>query len=244
MGVFDFLGFGKREKPNLAQNYMLQPASYQAPNNVKLSELAKKRINAGITGEPTAGVGFGEDFVSKAGNPQAKRMRDDFNNYTAPKLSSEASARGLSRSTLALDIQRRAGQENESGIDMLMADLYKLNKMQEKKDVSEGIQLGKDLDSEYLGQENLRTNTQNENENIITGRTVQGADANNARADQRQKATISAALNTLVPGSGSFFNSSNPVSSNPGAVNPVKTNLLGTSDDELEQLYQALSRGR
>lgn len=138
--------FKSSKKVNLTPSTTpLMPVQINPKKYGELSELSSRYMQ---------GPGFSSDFVEKSGNPQAQRMRADFQNYTSPFLSSQASARGLGRSTLALDQQRRGFQETESNIDQLMADLYKLNEAQKKSDTQFGANLGQNILSGDIGQQN------------------------------------------------------------------------------------------
>lgn len=239
-GLLSFLGFGRKEKPSLTQNYLSPPSAETAPLYGDLRNLAKKRIN----GE---GLGFGDDFVNKATNSQAERMRSDYKNYTSPTLDAELSKRGIARSAgpgLATDIKTRALQTNQSDIDQLMERFYVLNEAQKKTDQTEGINLGNELDTQYLNQGNNQASQFNAAEAGNTARTVGVAATNNANSLKRQNQTLGMLMNMAVPGSGMAFNQS---AANPATTqNSSSVRLAGTSDDELEQIYQEIlkSRGR
>ena len=154
-----FLGglFGGRRKPNLTPDVSVKTPAQASPGlYYPMSDLAKRRIQAAYTGEETPGVGFGDDFVNKATNPQAERMRQDFQNYTSPFLSNQASARGVGRSILALDQQRRGAQEAQSEIDQLMSKFYVLNETRKKEDEDNGVSLGERLLGQDVSQSNLQ----------------------------------------------------------------------------------------
>lgn len=157
MALFGFLG--RKAKPNLANPQPFRTYS-DAPNNTSLSELAKQRIHAGISGAETPGVGFGQDFVSKTTNPVIAQRNAQFQQQEMPFISSQLSARGVGRSGgagLATDIVNKASQQKNRDVDEIFANMYKLNKAQEKADISEGIGLGKSLDDSYIGQENQKS---------------------------------------------------------------------------------------
>lgn len=188
-GLLGFLGFGKSSKPNLTQNFRMPASAESAPLFGDLRALASKRIR----GE---GLGFGDDFVNKATNSQAQRMRADYNQYTSPALDSELSKRGVARSAgggLATDIKTRALQTNQSDIDMLMERFFVLNESQKKADQTEGINLGNQLNTQYLNQDNEQSSQFNAAERGNTERTVARANTNNANALARQNQTLQAA---------------------------------------------------
>jgi len=90
-------------------------------------------------------AGFGDDFVNQATNPQAKRMREDFLNYTDPYITSKASAMGMGRSNLTLNKKAQAFSENESDIQQLMSKFLVLNEAQKKTDQAQGAQISESL---------------------------------------------------------------------------------------------------
>ncbi len=229
-GLLGFLGFGKREKPNLNSNFRELPQAQDAPLYGDLRDLAKKRINGGD-------LGFGDDFVSKAGNPLAKQMRDKFSNVTDPYINSEMSKRGINRSSIATDSKIKAYQSNESAIDSMMADFYKLNEMQKKTDQSEGIRVGENINSSYLNQGNNAANAYNAHEEAVTGRTVGAADARNQRADKMQDASVGFLMNTLVPGSGTAFTAATKPAQ---TQNSSQVKLAGSSNEEFETWLNSL----
>lgn len=55
--------------------------------------------------------------------PTADQTRSDWSNYVAPQISSDASARGLGRSTLVSDLLRRSAGEREMGLATLAGNL-------------------------------------------------------------------------------------------------------------------------
>lgn len=133
-----------------------------APLNEPLSLLAKKRINAGLTGNiPDDGsIGFGPDFVSKTTNPAIAQRNAQFTQQEMPFISSQLSARGVGRSGgagLATDIVNKASEQKNRDVDEIFAKMFQLNKAQEKADISEGIGLGKNLDDSYIAQENQKS---------------------------------------------------------------------------------------
>lgn len=241
MSLFGSL-FGKKKKVNLTPD--ITPMPFGASDySVPLKQLALSRIR----GE---GVGFGNDFTERAGNSQAKRMRQDFQDYTSPFLSSQASARGLGRSSLALDQQRRAYGETQSDIDQLMERLYILNKQQEKSDISEGINLATQQQGAEFNQSNQQAaaserlanatvaqqNLQAQNERDAAGRIFQ---AGGTFIGNGGFGSIGTLLNKIKPGMGNAFTSLDGIGRN---VNPTKANILG--NDEIESFLQALYAAR
>lgn len=247
-GILGFLGFGKKEKPNLTQNYQAPPAASSAPLYNELRNLASRRIQG-------QDLGFGEDFVDKSTNAQAKRMRQDYQDYTSPMLDSELSKRGVSRSAgpgLATDIKTRAIQTNQSDIDQLMERFFTLNEAQKKSDQTEGIKVGDQLNTQYLNQGNESARQFNAAEAGNTARTAGVAAVNNANSQARQNNTLQALGGFM--GSGGLGNigsllSKAGLSSLGGAFSSMNdigksmgTSSVNLGDDDFSLLEQYLKK--
>lgn len=249
-GFLDFLGFGKKQKTNTPET-ILPPASYQAPQYGSLKQLADRRTQAAYSGEETPGVGFGPDFVSKTTNPVANSMRSNLQQYTLPQLNSEASKRGLGRSSIALDQNTRAVQNNENQIGNLMSQFYQLNEAQKKTDQTQGVELGQNLDSQYLNQGNIRAETQNSANQAQANRDFQTASTNNANSLARQNSALQAGAYTLNPIGGALGSIGKSIGGPAGGLlsqfgggiqnfgqSATQANLLG--NDELKRLADLL----
>lgn len=156
MSVFSSLF--KTKKQNLTPDKTVPNAS-DSPFYNSLSQLAKQRIRAGTTGEETPGVGFGPDFVSRTTNPVISQRNATFKDETMPFLSSQLSARGVGRSGgagLATDVVNRAELQKNRDVDEIFANMYKLNEAQKKQDITQGINLGDQLDTQFLNQGNTQ----------------------------------------------------------------------------------------
>ena len=200
-GLFGFLGFGKKDKPNLTQNYQAPPSAQSSPMWGTLSEFAKRRI----AGEDT---GFGENWLSKTTNPAIAQSNARFQEQTVPFLNSQLSSRGVSRSAgagLATDILGRAERSQRRDIDSMVADFYRLNEMQKKTDQSEGVRVGENLQGTFLDQGNRIAEEFNQAERGNVDRTFDQSKIRNAEAVKRQNQTIGAIMNMVVPGSGSTW---------------------------------------
>lgn len=180
MGLFDFLGFSKREKPNLTP-YAETAKFEDLPFTRPLSDLA----NARLRGE---GLGFGPEFVDKASNPAIAKLESQFKNKTMPNLSSQASARGLGRSSLVMNQIGEAEAEKNRDVADLVSKFFVLNKAQEKNDLTEGIGLGERLNTQAL---DVSTRRADEARNL-RDTTLGVARSNNARADAMQDRTLGA----------------------------------------------------
>lgn len=206
-GLLSFLGFGKKEKPNLTQNYQAPPGAMESPMWGSLSQLAKQRI----AGE---GTGFGDDFTSRMSSPGIAQIDANFNNRTMPKLSSEASKRGLARSSIVQDQIGQADQARNRDIASMVANFQYLNEQQKKTDQQSGINLGSQLQSDFLNQGNQAASQFNAAEAGNTARTAGVAATNNQNSLNRQNQTIGALLGAATGGmagggmSGAFYGAS------------------------------------
>src|SRR3990167_10493218 len=94
--------FGKKAKPNLSPSFRFPEQKFftftgddAKQGGYSLKELAKTGIRAAQTGEATPGIGYGPDFVSRTTNPGISKLDARFRESTVPRISSEASKRGL-----------------------------------------------------------------------------------------------------------------------------------------------------
>ena len=76
MGFFNRL-FGSGPKPNLTPAIDF-PKQEQLFFTKPLRRLASRRVEAGFTGRDAPGVGFGDEFVSKAANPVITERQKSF----------------------------------------------------------------------------------------------------------------------------------------------------------------------
>lgn len=224
--------FKSSKKPNMTPD-ITPPDFNQSQFTVPLGKLAQQRIQAGTTGLDMPGVGFGEDFVNKSTNPIADQMRRNFKQETLPSLSSQASARGIGHSNLALKTIGQQESNVEGDINALMAKFYTLNEAQKKSDIFEGIGLGQQQQGAELEQKNVQANASERLANATAANSMQRQSVDQANAGR----IVGALMNTLVPGSGTTFSnttgtqptSTSPVSNSSGSSG-VKTQLLGSLD--------------
>lgn len=144
-----FLGlFGGKRKTNLQPDiprpvqsdlYFTSPDATSGGYNLR--DFAKKRIR----GE---GLGFGSDYTDRMANPAIAQLENSFQKSTLPTISSEASKRGLGRSSLVTSQIGEAERQKNLDVNSLVSQFYNLNKMQEKKDLSEGLGLAQDLQNQ------------------------------------------------------------------------------------------------
>lgn len=223
MGLLDFLGFGRREKPNLVSS-VARPQAADLYNVKTLREIAKKRLT---TGE---GLGYGDDFTSRMSSPGIAQIDANFKERTVPTISSEASKRGLARSSIVTDQIGRADQARNRDITEQVAKFQYLNELQEKQDYGQALTLAQNLDQQEAG---LLSDAAAEGERV-RDLTVGQSNARNAAADKRQTATVGSLLSLVSPAGGSDFNSSVAATQIPTAgtvktsTGSPKANLLGS----------------
>ena len=200
-GLLSFLGFGKKSKPNLTQAFREIPQATSAPLFGTLEDFSRRRIK----GEDG---GFGEDFVSLA-NPAIASRKARFRDETLPEIGSQLSSRGVARSAgkgLATDIIGREERTMQRDVDELLSQFDYLNRVQKKQDVTEGVNVGQNLNTQFLNQGTAAAEAFNAAERGNTERTVGQATARNQRADQMQDRTFQA-LAALIggPAAGALF---------------------------------------
>src|SRR3990167_4647476 len=116
--------FKGQKKVNLTPDISMptQESLYFTP---QLRDFAKKRI----AGED---LGFGSDYLDKTTNPAIANIDANFKNKTLPLISSEASKRGLARSSIVTDQIGQADQQRNRDVNSLVAQFYQLNELQRK----------------------------------------------------------------------------------------------------------------
>lgn len=241
-GILGFLGFGKKNKVNQVQNFRMPPSASEAPLYPDLRQLASQRIKAGTTGEETPGVGFGPGFLDRATSAPIASREARYREVEMPQLSAELSKRGIARSAgpgLASDIVTRAGQSKERDINDLLANFYVLNEQMKKSDITEGIKVGDQLDTQFLNQGNEQASQFNAAERGNTERTAGVAAQNNANSLARQNQVIGTLLSAINPDIGSSWNSGvvQPQNTNTplkGVGNSSSVKLQGSSNEDFE----------
>lgn len=184
----------KSKKVNLTPNITPQmPSDINPQAYGDLSKLSHNYING-------VGTGFGEDFVNKVTNPVAQSMRRNYQNVTAPTISSNYSSRGLGNSSLAANAQGLAEGNVESDIGNLMAQFYNLNEAQKKSDTQFGAQLGQNiLSNDVIAQHDMA----NQSERLANATAV---DARAREANDRGLAgnILQAGSQLIMPMSGAL----------------------------------------
>ena len=204
MGMFDFLT-GRTKKTNLVPEIQQPIPGNQfftgvdaSRGNYNLRDLAKRRLQG-------QDLGLGDDFVDKMVSPAAASLEAGFQNKTLPRLSSEASKRGISRSSIITDQIGQAESEKNRDVSNLVAQFDYLNRMQKKTDMTEGINLAANLNREEVGMDSERAAA---SERQVT-RNIAGdqyQDANKAAAGGRILQAAGAAVGGPIGGAiaGSF----------------------------------------
>jgi hypothetical protein len=141
MGFFGKL-FGSEKKDQSYQGARPIMSLSELPMGRTLSDLLMQRMQG-------QGVGFGNDYVSRTTNPSIQARMNRWQDYEMPQLSSQLSARGMARSTLAGDLIRRSAGEREQDISQLLANAYQQNEMQKRQEIQNALSQGQG----YLGME-------------------------------------------------------------------------------------------
>ena len=185
--------------------------------------------------------GFGQDFVDKAHSPIAQSMRRNFQQFTSPTISSEYSKRGLGRSSIAANEIGRAEGDVESGIGDLFSQLFQLNEIQKSNQGTAGLaarerKLGRAVERQ-TGQAAIDIGLPGQQ--FALDQSARQETATN-RAGNAQ---LGLSLASLFGGGGQGGEVSSILSQ---LTQPqgVKTNLLGSSDNELAEIYRMLQGAR
>lgn len=153
MGLFSFLT-GSQKKTNLTpdinypnqdQLYFTSPTASKQGSNLR--DFAANRI-AGNN------LGFGNDFVDRQSSPGIAQIDANFQNRTMPTLSSNASKRGLARSSIVQDQIGQADQSRNRDISSMVANFQMLNEQQKKTDQNNAVGIAQGLQGEQLGMMN------------------------------------------------------------------------------------------
>lgn len=184
----------KTKKVNLTPDVPYKTPDQASPHEVPLlRDFANRRI-AGND------LGFGPEFVDKTTNPVANSMRRNFEQFTAPKISSNYSARGLGRSSLAANEQGRAQGDVEANIGNLMAQNYALNEAQKKTDQTQALNLGQNLANMDIGQSDKIAGASER----LANATAQDARAREARDTGLATNLVNMALGATTGGASSL----------------------------------------
>ena len=198
MGLFGFIT-GSKKKTNLTPDvsYPRQENAFFTSNAFPESNLrlltAKK-----LRGE---GLGFGEDYLSKAANPSIAQLENSFQKQTVPFLSSQASARGMARSAgvgSALDTLGQAERQKNLDVNELISKFYNLNEMQKKTDYNQATGLAERLNAEDLS---YRRGEAEASERQV-GRNIEGDRYNTAYQDQAGKNILGMVASAIGAGAG------------------------------------------
>lgn len=182
MGLFSI--FSKKSKPNLTPDVAM-PKLDDLPftNNdasargYSLRDFAANRISGKTP------VGFGEDFLSRTTNAPIASREARFTNQEMPFINSQLSARGVGRSAgrgLATDVVNQASLQKERDIQDLLSQFYLMNELQKKTDMTQALNLAKDINVQAG---NLETNRASASERL----SERTADQTNLRNEQSRQ---------------------------------------------------------
>lgn len=233
MKLSQFFGFSQK-KPNLSPSIAMPSVedlhflnTDARRGGYSLRDFASKRIQGND-------LGFGDQFTDKMSSPGIAQIDANFKNRTLPTLSSEASKRGLGRSSIVQDQIGQADLQRNRDIDAMVANFQYLNEQQKKTDQNNAVNLAQDLDREQLGaaQEMARSSERTRDLG------VQQDNAYNAESSKNLDRTIQAVA-TLVGGpmGGSLSSMFTPKTTSnqfTGGTNSIKTDILGSSNQQFE----------
>lgn len=240
-GLMGFLGFGKRDKPNLtpavlppAQRDLYFTSDTASKGGYNLRDFAAK----GIRGE---GLGFDDDWLSKSANPAIAKLDASFRERTLPGISNAASSRGIGRSNLVVNEISRAEQENNRDVADLMSKFYTLNEAQKKTDQTQALNLATGLQN----QEASLLNESAQASERQVGRNVAQANIKNASADAMRNQSLQAIGSLASPIMGDLYAKAFPgaqsvsggggvkdLFTKSGGSSGVGANLLGSLSSE------------
>jgi hypothetical protein len=165
----------------------------------KLSDTPEGQLYQKTLQERMSGIGlidtsgYDPSVLNSNTAPYAKSAWANYKNYTMPQISSQASSRGLGRSTIPVNIAAQKSQETGQSIDERVAQLTLQNEQekanerliaeQEKQNaITQYGNLAGDLNSQENQRllanwtsDNLNKNIQQQNTNNLIGSTVSGA---------------------------------------------------------------------
>lgn len=196
MGLLSFLGFDKKEKPNLVSP-VARPQAKDLYFNKTLRDYAKNRIDS------EENLGFGEDFTNRMSSPAIAQIDANFRERTLPTISSEASKRGIARSSLVTDQIGRADLQRNRDIDEQVAKFQYLNELQKKTDRTQALTLGQNLDQQEAG---LLSDAAAEGERV-RDLTNQRAATNNQNSLNRQNSALQSLGSLISPVLGDAYSS-------------------------------------
>ncbi len=147
------------------------------------------------------GVGYGEGYAQKNSSPIVANMRNNFNSYDIPELTSELSATGRRKGSAGFDQMRRAYQEQGLNEGDVFARLQQANDVASHDDISRAIeQLGAFNQNDYNARNTLANFEYNNNRDQVGNAANQRAEGN--AAFQRLIGVGTSLLPTSIPSFG------------------------------------------
>lgn len=181
--------FFKKPKPNLTPN--ITPMMPGQINPQAYGDLSKLSHNY-ISGQ---GTGFGDDYLSRTTNPAIAQIDANFNKRTVPFISNEASKRGLARSSIVQDQLGQADLQRNRDVDSLVAQFFQLNELQKKSDTQFGAQVGQNILTGDVNQQNQQAAQSERLANATAAQQNARSESNDAKLGQ-----ITQAVGTLLGG--------------------------------------------
>lgn len=247
-GIFGL--FKKTPKPNLTPDIPM-PSQESLYFTKPLRELAETGINAARTGAETPGIGFGQDFLNRATNPAIKEIQRTFTEDTLPQLSSQQSARGIARSSLATDQIAREQRVAQGNINQLLANFYVLNEQQKKSDIGTRLNLATGLQDQQAAMKSAEASASERLANATAAQQTSRAAAESERLTKLGNIAIGAVAGGVggfgASGMSGAFTGMASGAMNPaslGKISSISTATLGntSNDDLVKALLQALGQ--
>lgn len=160
---------------------------FQSLTEIPVGKELNQVILQGLAGK---GLGFDPSFITRGTSPVVAQREARFQEEELPFLSSEMSARGLGRSTIAGESLRRAGAQKERDINQILAEAYQKQEIQKAQDRAR-IQ---DLAKQWTGMEAAQKSAAAQDEMARRGYQIGTEQARDAAEQQNLNQMIGGAL--------------------------------------------------
>lgn len=236
--IGDVFGGGDSNKQQVTQTAMPQANPKQQRVSKELEDLLARR---GYFKEEE--MGYTPSMISSTTAPYATARRAGFTNYEVPLIASQASARGLGRSTIPVNRIALSGQEAERDIEQRIADLTRESEQLKGQQKAINAQVYQNAITGYSGLGREETAAQQ----AAYDREAAAAEANRLQAIQTAQnqaifgtqaagpilSAISPFLNTIPIVGPALSTGANILSGAATAVSAGKSALVNKSDNDL-----------
>ena len=196
------------------------------------------------------GYGYTPSMISSNTAPYATARRENLKNYEIPLISSQASARGLGRSTIPVNRAALSGQEAERDIEQRIADMSVRSEDLKANQFQNALGQHQNLISPEVAAQNLAR--QNAADATNANRATQTQGLQNASIFTTEMAgpalQAAAPFLAMIPGVGPLLAGGagilGGISSAAGGALKGNKSLVNKSDDELTQLLTDILSGK